>query len=87
MNQRITNKLLNQLLLDLGFERGSVTERNVRIWSHPKSGCELLLPNNKTLDRPRAADLEGVRTQLDHQGHLDAAQFDTFLLEGRIPQL
>jgi hypothetical protein len=47
MRELFTNKALNQLLLNLGFERGEVTKSNHQTWRHPDSGCRLVLPANK----------------------------------------
>jgi hypothetical protein len=85
MADRFTNDMLNRLLLGLGFEQGHVTDKNQRVWRHPESGCTLLLPANKTQEAPRPADLVGIRTQLDLQGHLDEAAFNFFVAEGRLP--
>ncbi len=81
----LTNDMLAQLLLNLGFEQGRVTEKNQRVWTHPESGCVLLLPANKALQAPRPADLVGLRAQLDLHGHLDEEEFDYFLAEGTLP--
>jgi hypothetical protein len=86
MTNRLTNELLAQLLLTLGFEAGEVAERNHRVWRHPESGCTLLLPVNKTREAPRPADLVGIRAHLDLHGHLDETAFDSFAAEGRLPR-
>ncbi len=85
MAHRLTNKKLNQLLLDLGFEQGEIAEKNHRVWRHPASGCILLLPGNKTLETPRPADLVGIKAQLDLHGHLDKEAFEFFVTEGKLP--
>ena len=85
MAHRLTNKLLAQLLSDLGFELGEAAEKNHRVWRHPDYGCTLLLPANKTQEPPRPADLIGIRAQLDLHGHLDEEGFDGFAAEGRLP--
>ena len=85
MPQSITNKMLNQLLADLGFERRAVSDKNHQIWTHPESGCTLRLPVNKSLEAPRPADLVGVRAHLNLQGHLDEEAFDYFFVEGKLP--
>jgi hypothetical protein len=84
MAYRITNEMLGQLLMRLGFERGDVTKKN-RVWRHPESGCTLLLPDNKMQEAPRPADLVGVKTHLHFQGHLDERDFDRFVAEGELP--
>jgi hypothetical protein len=84
----LTNKLLCQLLLHLGFERQDLVERNHRVWRHPDSSCTVLLPDNKTLDPPRPADLVGLKAHLSLQGHLEESDFDFFIAaEGRLPRL
>lgn len=85
MSGIITNKKLSQLLADLGFERGEVSDKNHQIWTHPESGCTLRLPFNKSQESVRPADLSGVRAHLDLQGHLDEEAFDYFVAEGKLP--
>jgi hypothetical protein len=85
MARRLTNKMLNQLLLNLGFEAGQVTEKNHRIWRHPESGCTLFLPANKMQESPRPADLIGIKAHLALHGHLDEDAFDYFAAEGSLP--
>jgi hypothetical protein len=85
VDKKLTNEAMNRLLLELGFEQGQVTEKNLRIWQHPESECTLLLPANKTTEAVRPADMVGIRAQLDFQGHLDAEDFDFFVSEGRLP--
>ncbi|HUE74340.1 MAG TPA: hypothetical protein VMP01_25890, partial [Pirellulaceae bacterium] len=69
MARRFTNRDLQRLLTELGFQAADI-EQNQRKWRHPQSGCTLLLPANKLDDAPRPADIVGVRAQLDLQGHL-----------------
>ena len=85
MARRLTNAELNQLLLDLGFDQGPVSEKNHRAWRHPDSGCMLLLPVNKTLEPPRPADLVAIKAQLDMHGHLDEQSFESFATQGKLP--
>ena len=85
MAGRLTNKMLNQLLSDLGFQVGELTSRNHRVWQHPESGCTLLLPDNKSLQAPRPADLVAFKAHLSLQGHLDEEDFDFFIAEGKLP--
>ncbi len=85
MANSFTYKLLNQLLVDLGFERGDLTEKNHRLWRHPESSCTLLLPDNKMTEAPRPADLIGVKAQLDLHGHLDEQAFESFAAAGKLP--
>jgi hypothetical protein len=77
--------MLEQLLTDLGFEQGDVTAKMYRVFRHPQSGCKLLLPENKSFEAPRPADLLGIRSQLVYQGHLDEGAFDRFARKGRLP--
>ncbi len=83
---KLTNKTLSQLLLDLGFEQGQVTEKNHRVFRHPESGCVLLLPNNKSSESARPADLIGVKTHLAYQGHLEEKAFDYFVERGKLQE-
>ncbi len=85
MPQGLTNQMLGQLLRDLGFESGDVTEKNHVVWRHPQSGCTLLLPANKALQSVRPADVVGIKAQLDQQGHLEEAAFEVFVAEGELP--
>jgi len=85
MSPVITNKMLNQLLGELGFERREVSNKNHQIWTHPESGCTLRLPVNKLREVPRPADLIGVKAHLNLQGHLDEEAFDYFVAEGKLP--
>ena len=85
MPDKITNKMLSQLLAELGFERGTVSDKNHQIWMHPESGCTLRLPFNKSQEAARPADLAGVRAHLDLQGHLAEEAFDYFIAEGKLP--
>ncbi|HEX7379432.1 MAG TPA: hypothetical protein VF278_20080 [Pirellulales bacterium] len=82
---RLTNESLAGLLKTLGLKPGDLVQNNHRRWRHPDSGCEFLLPANKIQESPRAADLVGIRAQLDLQGHLDEDAFDYFVAEGTLP--
>ena len=82
---KLTNKTLRQLLIDLGFEQGKVTDKKHRVFRHPQSGCMLLVPNNKSSEVPRPADLIGVKTHLAYQGHLDEEAFEHFVEHGELP--
>jgi hypothetical protein len=81
----LTNNLLKQLLIELGFEPGAVTAKKHRVFRHPESGCTLFLPENKQSEPPRPADLVGIRADLAYQGHLDEESFDHFAQEGELP--
>lgn len=80
-----TNEHLTGLLKNLGFEPGDLVKNNCHRWRHPESGCELLLPANKTHESCRPADLVGIKAQLDLQGHLDEDAFELFVAEGKLP--
>jgi hypothetical protein len=82
---RLTNENLTGLLKTLGFAPGDQVKNNYRRWRHPDSGCELLLPANKTQESPRPADLVGIKAQLDLQGHMDEDAFALFVAEGKVP--
>ncbi len=71
--------------MELGFERGDVTAKEHRVFRHPESGCTLFLPENRLSERPRPADLVGIRADLAYQGHLDEETFDRFVEEGKLP--
>jgi hypothetical protein len=75
----LTNHALRALLVGLGFEPGELTENNHRVFRHPSSGSVLLLPDNKSSEVPRPADLVGIRTHLAYRGHLDESAFDRFV--------
>nr|AUN37417.1 hypothetical protein [uncultured bacterium] len=82
---KLTNQSLRDLLVKLGFEPGALAERNHRVFRHPASGCALLLPDNKSSEPPRPADLMAVQVQLAHQGHLDKGAFDYFVEHATLP--
>jgi len=84
---QITNKMLSQLLLDLGFERGEETEKKNCVWHHPEAGTKLVLAANKVDEEALQLDTHPLRMKLELNGHLDAATFDAFLAEGRLPQV
>jgi hypothetical protein len=86
MTTRLTNRLLNQLLAELGFQPGGVSKKNHRTWRHPESGCVLFLPANKIEEAPLPADIVGTRAQLAWHGHLDEASFGYYATEGRLPE-
>ena len=79
----ITNKQLNQLLVDLEFIQGEATEKNNRFWHHA-SGTTLVLPNNKVLESATQADLLTVGGHLDNGGHLSQDEFSAFVAEGKL---
>jgi hypothetical protein len=81
---QLTNSLLGELLTMLGFQPGSVTQKNNLVWEHPESGCTLILPRNKTDETPRPGDVLGVCIQLDIHGHLDEQSFDRFVAKGKL---
>ena len=81
----LTNHLLRQLLVELGFEHGDVTAKNHRVFRHPDSGCTLFLPENRLSERPRPADLVGIRADLAYRGHLDEDAFDRIVVDGELP--
>lgn len=85
MALQLTNEKLIGLVKQLGFDSGDLVKDNFRRWRHPESGCELLLPANKSQGAPRPADLVGIGAQLAFQGHLDEDAFDLFITEGKLP--
>ncbi len=86
MPHQLTNRLLSQLLSDLGFQQGEVSKKNHRTWRHAESGCVLFLPANRIEEAPWPADIVGIRAQLGLHGHLDEDSFDYFAAEGRLPE-
>jgi hypothetical protein len=82
---QLTNQKLVELLTNLEFEPGDLVKNNYRRWRHSDTGCELLLPANKTHESPRPADLVGIKAQLDLRGHLDEDAFNLFVAEGKLP--
>lgn len=81
----LTNRLLRERLLALGFEQGGLTEKNNRVYRHPESDCLLLLPENKSDERARPADLAGVQADLADFGHVPREAFEPFMLQGKLP--
>lgn len=79
LRREITNQSLNQLLQKLGFQCGKPVKPNSVVWRHPTSGCALVLPANKLLDRARPADVVGIEAQLESYGHLDGTDFESQL--------
>jgi hypothetical protein len=82
---KLTNQALRELLVNLGFEPGDLAENNHRIFRHSASGAVLLVPDNKSSETPRPADLVGIRTHLAYQGHLDERAFDHFVELATLP--
>ena len=76
---------LRELLVGLGFEQAELADKNHRVFRHPLSGCVLLLPDNKSLEAPRPADLVGVRTHLAYRGHMDEQAFEQFIEKAAQP--
>lgn len=85
MTTRLTNQTLRRLLLELGFEQEGITENNNRVFRHPESDCILLLPENKSNEAPRPADIIAVKADLAAFDHLSHEAFDQFIVEGTLP--
>jgi hypothetical protein len=85
MGTRLTNGALRELLLNLGFEAGGITEKNNQVFRHPSSDCVLLLPSNKLDEPPRPADIAGIKAELADYGLLAADLFDRYEKSGRLP--
>lgn len=85
MAARITNKQLNQLLVDLGFERGEATTRHKRFWHHAEAGTTVVLPDNKALEAAAQIDVMALREHLHFRGHMTRDEFDGFLADGQLP--
>lgn len=75
-----TNKDLNSLLANLGFQQGEKTQKLRRVWRHSEAGTIILLPSNRTLEPASQVDLVSVRTHLDRDGHMEASEFDEFVV-------
>jgi len=75
---KVTNSMLTDLVRDLGFESGDVTEKENRFWHHP-DGTTVVLPNNRNGSAATQADLLTLRGHLDRKGLMAAAEFDEVL--------
>ena len=85
----ITNKMLAELVRDLGFESGELTEKENRVWHHP-NGTTAVLPDNGNGSSATKADVLTLRGHLDRKGLMPAAEFDEVLgvsaqLFGNVP--
>ncbi|MEM9944169.1 MAG: hypothetical protein AAF939_21615 [Planctomycetota bacterium] len=85
MSDKLTNKELRQLLLELGFERKTMVKNHSRVFRHPESKCIIVVPDNRNDDAARLADVLGVKDQLAQHGHLEETVFDRFLTERKLP--
>lgn len=85
MLHQLTNGELRQLILDLGFVDGELVKNNHRVFRHPESKCEVVLPANRSESLARQADVLGVRDHLDQQGHLASSIFDQFVRDRKLP--
>ena len=74
----ITNKTLTELVRDLGFESGELTEKENRFWQHP-DGPTVVLPTNRNGSAATQADVLTLRGHLDRKGLMAAAEFDEVL--------
>ena len=74
----ITNKMLTELVRDIGFEGGELTENGNRFWHHP-DGTTVVLPNNRNGSAATQADVLTLRGHLDRKGLMAAAEFDKVL--------
>lgn len=75
---RITNKMLTELVRDLGFKSGELTEKENRFWHHP-DGTTAVLPNSRNGSAATQADLLTLRGHLDRKGLMATAEFDEVL--------
>ncbi|MFW6170630.1 MAG: hypothetical protein ACODAD_09080 [Planctomycetota bacterium] len=85
----ITNQMLTELVRDLGFESGELTEKENRFWHHP-DGTTIVLPSNRNGSPATQADVLTLRGHLDRKGLMEAARFDEVLgvsarLFGHVP--
>jgi hypothetical protein len=74
----ITNQMLTELVRDLGFESGELTEKENRFWRHP-DGTIVVLPDNRNGSAATQADVLTLRGHLDRKGLMAAAEFDKVL--------
>ena len=74
----ITNKMLADLVRELGFESGDLTEKENRFWHHPE-GTTVVLPNNRNGNAASQADILTLRGHLDRKGLMAASEFDAAL--------
>jgi hypothetical protein len=74
----ITNQMLTELVRDLGFESGDLTEKENRFWHHP-DGTTVVLPNNRNGSAATLADVLTLRGHLDRKALMAAAEFDEAL--------
>ena len=74
----ITNKMLTELVRDLGFKSGELTEKENCFWHHP-DGTTVVLPNNRNGSAATQADLLTLRGHLDRKGLMATAEFDEVL--------
>lgn len=85
MAEALTNAKLRDLLVKLGFKAKDLSEQKSRAFMHPESGCELVLPENKSADVARPVDIVSIRAHLAYQGHLEDEIFDYFVEHGELP--
>jgi len=85
MADKLTNRELRLLLLDLGFERERIVKNHSRVFRHPESKCVIVVPDNRNDEAARLADLLGVKDQLAQHGHLEETTFDRFLTDRKLP--
>ena len=85
MMPQINNEELRQLLVDLGFVAGQTARNNYRVYQHPESQCEIVVPANRDKAPARQSEVLAVRDHLDCHGHLEAETFDRFLQDGKLP--
>ena len=74
----ITNKMLTELVREMGFESGKLTDKENRFWHHPE-GTTVVLPNNRNGSAATQADVLTLRGHLDRKGLKSAVEFDAAL--------
>ena len=74
----ITNRMLTELVRDLGFESGELTGKGNRFWRHP-DGTTVVLPNNRNGSAATQADVLTLRGHLDRKGLMTGVEFDEVL--------
>ncbi len=74
----LTNKMLTELVRELRFESGELTEKENRFWHHP-DGTTVVLPNNRNGSAATQADVLTLRGHLDRKGLMAPAEFNEVL--------
>ncbi len=74
----VTNRMLQDLVAELGFTKGESTDRGNRFWNHV-DGITVVLPDNRSTHPATQADVFTLRGHLDNKGLLATDEFDRAL--------